>query len=260
MNHPTWRNRTLACISIACLRRVPRLLPILLGFHLGVAVEPTTPARPEPWVKLPFAQWPQLVLTNDATFKGHTPLHGASAFLVRGPNGATLAATARHLLGPNGGVEPTVGPDQLDKNLKAWTLFPRTRPKQTIRILGSAMTQNPPERNDWLLLRVEGAPKHAHPLTLRRDPVKAGEKVFLVGVSYAEPTVAQKVYAGVVTDREIGDRFRYDITPHVDIRGFSGAPILDQSGFVVGVMSVCFEPRTVGELHAEAGGVERAQA
>ena len=45
---------------------------------------------------------------RDAEFIGHTPLHGASAFLVKSQDGRTLAATARHLVGPNGGVEPEI--------------------------------------------------------------------------------------------------------------------------------------------------------
>src|SRR5689334_13666850 len=62
----------------------------------------TTPSSPEPWVSLPTAQWPQMVLTNQAAFKGHTPLEGASAFLIRTPDQRVLAATALHLLGTNG--------------------------------------------------------------------------------------------------------------------------------------------------------------
>jgi hypothetical protein len=51
-------------------------------------------------------EWPQLVLTNRAEFNGHTPLQGASAFLIKTLDGRTLAATAKHLIGANGGVEP----------------------------------------------------------------------------------------------------------------------------------------------------------
>jgi len=40
------------------------------------------------------------------------------------------------------------------------------------------------------------------------------------------------VYAGKVTARA-GDRFRYHIDPPVDIRGFSGAPVIDRNGHVV---------------------------
>src|SRR5262245_52243322 len=70
---------------------------------------PTPPPTPaEPWASRPPREWPQLVLTNRAEFQGSTPLHGASAFLIKTQDGRTLAATAKHLLGQNGGVEPEV--------------------------------------------------------------------------------------------------------------------------------------------------------
>jgi len=78
--------------------------------------------------------------------------------------------------------------------------------------------------------------------------VSVGERVHLVGVSYTEPDVAQKVYSRVVTARGFGDRFRYDISPHVDIRGFSGAPVPGDAGWVVGVRTIWFQRRMDGEL------------
>jgi hypothetical protein len=39
----------------------------------------STPPPPE-WVKKTPKDWPQIVLTNDAKFKGHSGLKGASAF------------------------------------------------------------------------------------------------------------------------------------------------------------------------------------
>ncbi|MEZ0276197.1 MAG: serine protease [Roseimicrobium sp.] len=215
---------------------------------------------PEPWASRPHAEWPQLVLTNVATFKGHTPLQGASGFLVHSESGETLAATAAHLLGENGGVSPEVTLADLDSSFDSWIMHPRTMPDRTIKLLGSASKTSAPKNNDWLLLRVDGKTEHATPLRLRKTPVKVGEKVHLVGVSYSEPEVAQKVYSGVVTARGYGDRFRFDITPHVAIPGFSGAPILDDAGLVVGVMTVWFNPRMDGELWTEAGGEDAASA
>lgn len=195
-------------------------------------------ALAEPWVALPHEQWPQLVLTNAAKFRGHSPLSGASGFLVRGEGGEILAATARHLLGENGGVEPEVTLAELDASFQSWVMYPRTMPDRAIKLLGSASRTDGPTNNDWVLLKVAAATTYAHALRLRRTPVSVGERVHLVGVSYAEPNVAQKVYSGVVTARGFGDRFRFDITPHVDIRGFSGAPVLDDAGLVVGVTGV----------------------
>src|SRR3954470_7083287 len=66
----------------------------------------TRAATRESWMADAPAKWPQFVLTNKATFSGHTALGGASAFLVRVPDGRVLAATAKHLIGEAGGVEP----------------------------------------------------------------------------------------------------------------------------------------------------------
>jgi Trypsin-like peptidase domain len=214
----------------------------------------------EIWARLPHEQWPQLVLTNSAKFKGHSPLNGASGFLIRTEAGKILAATARHLLGENGGVEPEVSLADLDANFDSWVMYPRTLPDHGVKLLGSASKTNGPKNNDWVLLRVDGEPTHVTPLRIRRDPVKVGERVHLVGVSYAEPDVVQKVYSGVVTARGGGNRFRYDISPHVDIRGFSGAPVVDNAGLLVGVMTVWFQPRMNGELYTEAGGEDAAGA
>ena len=74
-----------------------------------------------------------------------------------------------------------------------------------------------------------------------------------MGCPYDELGCRQNVYTGKVTARS-GDRFRFDIEPPVDLRGFSGAPILDRYGRVVGIMTVWFEPKKQGEKFLEAGG------
>lgn len=226
------------------------------------AVPSTQPAEahPEPWATLPPAQWPQMVLTNKADFRGHTSLEGASAFLIRSADGRILAATALHLLGENGGVEPRVPAEQLPNVLASWRIFPRTKPHPAATITGLGY-KTPPHKNlDWLILTVkdEAGTWPAFPLTLRPKAVAVGDEVFLVGVPYAEPDRMQNVYRGKVTARGFGDRFRYSIDPPVDIRGFSGAPILDPDGLVVGVMTVWFEPKMQGEKYLEAGGEDAA--
>jgi hypothetical protein len=216
---------------------------------------------PEPWCSSPPEKWPQIVMTNSTEFKGHTPLRGASSFLIRTESGNVLAATARHLLGENGGVEPALPVAELDSKLGFWHMHPRTLPKQRVRIAGSATRADSGKSNDWLLLKlVEGEVPAVAPLKIRPEPVKVGDQVFLIGVSYAEPDATQKVYSGRVTERGFGDRFRYTITPHVDISGFSGAPIVDEKGLLVGVMTVWFRPKMNGELFTEAGGEDARSA
>jgi hypothetical protein len=227
----------------------------------GDAGSPPEAALPvEPWMSQPAEQWPQFVLTNSARFKNSTPLAGASAFLVKAPGGKVFAATARHLLGENGGVEPPVPRSKLDGQLEKWILFPRTARSHVVEVGSFPISLPEKSQDDWLLLSVKEAKGElpATPLKLRRKPVAIGERVHLVGVAYAEPTVRQKVYTGKVTQRGHGTRFRYDIDPPVNIQGFSGAPIIDDAGYVVGVMTVWFNARKQGDQYLEAGGEDAA--
>lgn len=240
-----------------------RTLPVLLlltALALSPAASLAATATPEPWSKRSPAEWPQMVLTHSARFRGHTGLNGASAFLLRTPKGEIVGATALHLLGVNGGVEPELPAPQLNNVLEDWSLYPRTKPRDAITVTGLGPMAPPRRGGDWLLLRIDLAqlPPTVHVLTPRAQPVQVGETVYLVGVSYAEPGVAQKVYSGKVTQRAAGNNFRFDIAPYVDIRGFSGAPILDKDGFVVGVTSIWFEPKMQGSLWKEAGGQDTA--
>jgi len=216
---------------------------------------------PEPWSSKPPPQWPQIVLTNEASFRERTPLRGASAFLVE-EDGQIFGATAQHLLGENGGVKPEAPARELDSLLVSWILHPRTMQDRSVKVAGLGAKPRSDRNYDWLLLRL--APANgalpATPLHLRASPVAVGESVHLIGVSYAEPNVAQKVYSGNVTERRYGDRFRYSISPHVDIRGFSGAPIVDDAGLLVGVMTVWFQPVMDGTLWTEAGGEDAYSA
>jgi hypothetical protein len=247
----------------------PRVSLCLLACVLTVACDkassqsaPSPAADPpaESWAAQPPAQWPQLVLTNATKFKGHSSLNGASSFLVRSADGRVLAATALHLIGPNGGVEPKIAPEELPAALVSWNMFPRTKTANSVAISGLGCKFPLKKNVDWLILTVAGTNLPSTPLTMRARPVSVGENIFLVGVPYSEPDRVQNVYRGRVTARAFGDRFRYTVDPPVDIRGFSGAPILDEHGLVVGVMTVWFDPKMEGENFLEAGGEDAAAA
>jgi S1-C subfamily serine protease len=223
------------------------------------AASAQTRLAPEAWIKKPPSDWPQMVLTNEASFDGHTPLQGGSAFFIRAAHDQVLAVTAKHLLGEGGGVEPPVATKELHKALRSWRVFPRTMP-QTAADLGVLDGKGVDLPGcDWLLLKVKTASDQlpAYPLRARPQPVRVGEKVCLVGCPYTEPKAKQNVYVGKVTERKF-DRFRYDISPPVRLNGFSGSPILDRHGNVVGVMTVWFEPKMAEDKHLEGGGEDVA--
>jgi hypothetical protein len=57
-----------------------------------------------------------------------------------------------------------------------------------------------------------------------------------------------------------GHSFRYELDRPIVLPGFSGAPIVDAHGRVVGVMSVWFTPFTIGLAYLEGGGQDATVA
>ena len=215
------------------------------------AIEMSTP---EAWASKPKREWPQLVLTNDAKFNGHSDLNGASSFLLRTENGAVFAATARHLIGDAGGVEPEIPVNELNEKIKTWKMYPRTLPDDFVNVTSVGAKGLDNAYLDWLVLRIEPKEKlPSLPLKLRKERARIGETLFLVGCPYSERNCKQNVYECKVTNRD-ADYFRYDVSPPVNIRGFSGAPIVDSSGHLVGVMAGWFDPKMSGDDFLEGGG------
>jgi hypothetical protein len=221
----------------------------------GVSKEIPKEPPPEPWSSAPQLQWPQIVLTNHAEFNGHTPLQGASSFLMETNDGRVFAATARHLIGSAGGVQPDIRPQALNTAVRRWRMFPRTLEAEYVEV-DQAIAGLEGEDLDWLVftLKASSGELPATPLKLRAAPVAIGEQVYLLGCPYEEANCKQNVYEGTVTGRGQPDRFRFNLQRPVDIRGFSGAPIVDRHGHLVGVMTVWFDPRMSGDLFVEAGG------
>lgn len=214
---------------------------------------------PEQWVSKPKARWPQIVLTNYAEFHGHTPLDGASSFLIRTDDDRLLAATAAHLIGEAGGVEPEIPVSLLSSRIRSWKMFPRTMPDDYVEITSLGAQGLHDVSLDWLILSIKPSTRlPAYPLKLRKQPVRVGETVYLIGCPYVQADCKQSVYAGTVTRRELGDLFRYDLNPPVDLHGFSGAPIIDRRGYLVGVMTIWFDASTSGDRFLEGGGQDLA--
>ena len=144
---------------------------------------------------------------------------------------------------------------KLHEELQPWRVFPRTVPQSAADLSTFDGKGVDLPGCDWLLLKVKTASDQlpAYPLRARPQPVRVGEKVYLIGCPYTEPKAKQNVYVGKVTERKL-DRFRYDLSPPVRLNGFSGSPIVDRRGNLVGVMTVWFEPKMLEDKHLEGGG------
>jgi S1-C subfamily serine protease len=229
-------------LSWTCSPVIPYLVcaMIFAGSALGVRAS-LLPAKDnlkaEPWRTLPPREWPTLVLTHQAHFQNRSSLEGASAFLMELRNGSIVAVTANHLLGSAGGVEPRLPVTEVDRSLIEWKLFPRAHPNDSIIVKG---VYGPAEAysGDSLLLRVvtNNIASVAKPLKLRLSPVTEGEAIFIAGVRYADPAQRQEVYKGTVSSAD-DELITVDLKAPVDMSGFSGAPLLDSAGHVIGVVT-----------------------
>lgn len=179
----------------------------------------------------------QILLTNSAKFTNDRTMEGASGFLIN-YNGANLAVTARHLLGEDGGVSPEVKIDDLGKSLINWEMMPRiiSNDKETVKLEAKGLDFSQSE-DDIVLLKILSKEFDIETLIPKFDYPKDGETLYLIGCPYSQTKCRQNFY-------EI-DSYGYDdeskriigeIKSKDDLRGFSGAPLVNAKGEVVGVL------------------------
>jgi hypothetical protein len=94
----------------------------------------------------------------------------------------------------------------------------------------------------WLAMKLASTPAllPASPMKLRHNPPAAGETVYLVGLPNDDRTGAsQHMYAGKVTSATEEDpgQFGFTLFTPFKLTGFSGAPVVDVRGEVVGVLT-----------------------
>jgi S1-C subfamily serine protease len=190
---------------------------------------PTTlPAAPA-WMAQPTAQWPQVLLEPDILFKDKTKVQGASGFLMRLPNKVVVAATARHVIGEQVNLET------FDASFTSFFMHAPAAAGKKVGLRKLVLKPGDAKALDAVLMTVTTPgnwPVEVRPA--RATPAAVGETVYLLAVPDDEHS-AQNVYKGVVQRREGDSGFAYDFADHAEQRGFSGAPILDAQGNIVGM-------------------------
>jgi hypothetical protein len=181
----------------------------------------------------------QILLRNYYELKDGRKSSGASAFLIQ-RDGKVRAITAKHLLGPAMGIDPAVKPMDFDRTMKYWVFFVPTDDNPVAAVSGIV----DPDDNtaiDFIELSVRpldhpDPDPSLHVLEIAKASPKVGDRLSLVGCPYAENDCVQNIYPGSVAS--VSDN---RITMKLDdngfsLAGFSGAPVLDRRGEVVGVL------------------------
>ena len=185
--------------------------------------------------------WPQMVLRNNGIFAGHTPVRSGCSFLIHDEKGAVWLATSPKLLGFEGGVAPPVDPGKVAEDLHLWRSHFPDDPNSFVDASGGSGLTYAVDPG-WLALKLSASPRElpSIPLKLRHNPPAVGELLYLVGLPTDDRTGAsQHMYAGRVTSSQQQDPslFGFALETPFKLNGFTGAPLVDLRGELVGVLS-----------------------
>lgn len=157
-------------------------------------------------------------------------------------NNEIYAVTAKHLLKfikPNG-----MKTLSFENNIKSWSLYPLENKSETV-ICDKLLNENKSEileakstyENDWLLFSIKENHSKIKPLHLRTTPLIAGEKLYAVGWTRKMESGKQRVYEFEYY-KTISNRILLkDIIVPEQFGGLSGAPVVDEKGMLVGIVS-----------------------
>ena len=237
------------------------LSPILLIFFAASCAEAQVKqsAAKKPAFDAQSLLKKQILLTNTAIFADNRILEGGSGFLIR-HNNQTFAVSAKHLLGEAGGVEPEVNLTQLDKSLTIWRMTPRVvvnAATETVNLNAKGLDFKQTV-HDILLLNVASETFDLAILKPNFALPAVGESLYLIGCPYSETHCKQNVYRLKFAEYDKTEAALFcEITSDVDLRGFSGAPVVNQNGEAVGVLVSSVEAN--GKIYAAATHIKEIQ-
>lgn len=227
-----------------------KTLYYFLALSLLISCSSTPEKKQPPLTDVPYDwathhqdTWPQVVLTNEFEFKERVAgaSFGASSFLVMTESRKdTFMCTAKHLLGEAMGIKPAITLDSFDILLTKWEVMPRTATLTADIIAVENILTKEQNGRDIALFNIEEKAHQIQPLQARFTPVKEKEELFVLGCAYADENCHQKVYSVLglgYDDEEGGDgQLIVAMLDKVVMSGFSGAPVVDKQGFVVGIV------------------------
>lgn len=213
-----------------------------------------TPA-PEPWVDRPVSEWPDFVLSNEIAFGDTVYGYLANAFAI--DTGVdTVGATAKHVFMV---FERHRGLRSVDPgdDFRSWSLRSSRDTGRVVRIralLNADSTEPIGEFSsfkdrDWLVFGLEESMDGVYPLKVRHTPLEPGDTVFAVGRSTTERRGPDPTISPLQVFRVFPSYYYVrPLDPDVDPVGTSGSPVIDEGGYLVGLVS-----GAVGRLGVVAG-------
>ncbi|WP_027419081.1 trypsin-like peptidase domain-containing protein [Crocinitomix catalasitica] len=194
-------------------------------------------AEKENWKTDDYINQKQILLTNEYRF-GQSSSSGASAFLVESKNNTSVICTAKHLLGDAMGISPEVSSEDFSEKLDYWITYPRNNKLSNDTFKITELINKEINSTDIILMEYDNIDANTiQVLKPRLTTIKKGEKLEIIGCEHSDFSCHQKEYNAVMNEYDINGVMIIKSTKTFDASGFSGAPVIDKDGFVVGVLS-----------------------
>ncbi|WP_340200688.1 S1 family peptidase [Ascidiimonas sp. W6] len=201
---------------------------------------------------------------QDSSFDNSNASNG---FLVA-HNGNIYAITAKHVL-------MTAKTDAMkfidfEGGLKEWKMQPKNDSTKYIivdkllntnnkdSLTWSYMNTHWDTYEDWLVFSVKENKTNHTPLSFRKKPLKKGELLYAVGWTYKDTVGSQSAYEYKFDATEGNFHNLIQISGPKSLGGLSGAPIVDNQGKIVGLVSSGGEDENTKEVLLQATDIKHA--
>ncbi|OXA74320.1 hypothetical protein B0A67_00620 [Flavobacterium aquidurense] len=162
-------------------------------------------------------------------------------FLIK-YNNETFAVTAKHILKI---IKPeSMTTLSLESDIKNWILYPLNNKSESV-ICDKLLNEDKSELlenkstydNDWLVFSIKQNSSSIIPLEIRNTPLIQGEKLYVVGWTRTMENGPQRVYEFEYYKTIANRILLKDILVPEKFGGLSGAPLVDENGLLVGIVS-----------------------
>ncbi|MCG9970526.1 serine protease [Christiangramia crocea] len=223
------------------MRKFRLILAIVIGLT-GCKEKP--PSKKEAWMDQPASEWPHFSLTNEISFADTTYTNLANSFLVN-TGKDTLGVSCKHIFMV---FQDQLGLQNIDlgSGFNYWKLYPKNYKEEFIYIKSLINSDSKEEIGDfntlkvrdWLIFEIDEQNSKLYPLKIRYTPIRKNEIVYSVGWGMKQE---DNSYPGLQKFKSIdnlGDyyyaaNYKSDVLPY----GRSGSPVIDENGYLVGIIS-----------------------